>query len=63
MALKYQCNREVLLDKYLEGIPDRPQTETLTLDCKTIYGVPSNSIIDWARTLGINAEPVYMTDD
>ena len=39
------------LDAYLETLPDQPQTESLIPDAMTIYRVPSNSIIDWARKL------------
>ena len=39
------------LDTYLEKLPDQPQTESLTPEAMTIYRIPSNSIIDWARKL------------
>ena len=39
------------LDNYLEKLPDQPQTESLTPEAMTIYRIPSNSIIDWARKL------------
>ena len=43
-----------LLDKYLEQIPDQPETESLTPGGKDMYGVPSNSIADWPRFLELN---------
>ena len=42
------------LDKYLDLCPDQPATETLTPGAKNVYGVPSNSLIDWMRVLGLN---------
>ena len=35
------------LDKFLEGVPDNPRTETLRPDCTDYSGNPSNSIKDW----------------
>ena len=35
------------LDKFLERIPDNPDTETLIPDCVDYWGHSSNSIKDW----------------
>ena len=45
------------LDKFLECIPDQPQTESLIPGGKDLYGAPSNSIPDWILTLKINGNP------
>ena len=42
------------LDKFLEGIPDNPRTETLRPDCSDYSGNSSNSIKDWVRKIGLN---------
>ena len=35
---------KVLLDKYLELVPDPPYTENIIPSAKTVYGIPSNNI-------------------
>ena len=38
-----------LLDSYLTTLPDQPLTPSLSPGAETVYGIPSNSITDWAR--------------
>ena len=42
------------LDKFLEGVPDNPRTESLRPDCTDYSGNPSNSIKDWVWRNGLN---------
>ena len=58
-----------MLDKYLELLPDQPETDDLKPGGLTINRERSNSIVDWARALNVDFEslivilPMHSYDD
>ena len=52
---------KVVLDKFLEEIPDQPRTESLIPGSKDLQGTPSNSIPDWIRSLGLGGVRVDLS--
>ena len=54
------CEFKKQLDLYLSKIPDQPATKDLTPEAKDIYGDPSNSILDWPRSIDLTS--IYPDD-
>ena len=51
---------KIMLDKYLELLPDQPETDDLKPGGLTINRERSNSIADWARALNVDFESLIV---
>ena len=52
-------NFKLMLDSYLELVPDQPQTKTLIPSATDYNGKPSNSIYDWCTSTRIDQISPY----
>ena len=54
---------KVVLDLLLDTVPDQPAVPGFVPGARTLFGKPSNSIIDWMRIIDTSSFNELLTND